>query len=67
MTPKGCNWQHPWMAQPVKHPTLDFGSGHNLMAPEIKPRVELHAVSAEPAWDSLTLPLCPSPTHACSL
>lgn len=25
-----------WMAQSVKHPTSDFGSGHNLKSPEIQ-------------------------------
>lgn len=31
-----------WMAQSVEHPTLDFGTGHDLSV-----------LSAEPAWDSL--------------
>ena len=26
-----------WVAQLVKRPTLDFGSGHDLMIPEIEP------------------------------
>jgi len=26
-----------WMAQSVKHPTLDFGSGHSLRGCEIEP------------------------------
>jgi len=30
-----------WVAQSVKHPTLDFGSGH-----------ELRVVSSSPAWGS---------------
>ena len=37
------------MAQLVEHPTLDFGSGHDLTVHGFKPC----AVSAEPAWDSL--------------
>ena len=42
------------MAQSVKGPTLDFGSGHDLRVPEFKPRVGLCADSVEPAWDSLS-------------
>ena len=38
-----------WGAQSVKHLTLDFRSGHDLMVPEFKPRVRLCADSAEPA------------------
>ena len=51
------------MAQLVKHPTLDLGSGHDLMVL----RVVFHADGTEPAWDSLPprLSLCPSPAHAC--
>ena len=36
------------MAQSVKHLTLDFSSGHDLMVPEIEP------CSEEPAWDPLS-------------
>ena len=39
------------MAQSVKHPTLGFGSGHDLIG--------LGADSAEPAWDSPSLPAPP--------
>ena len=55
-----------WAAQSVKCPTLDFGSGHNLMVREFKPCVGLYADSAEPAWDSLSfsLSLCPSATRS---
>ena len=45
-----------WMAQSVKHWTLDFGSGHDLRVVESSPCVE-------PAWDSLSLSLCPIPIH----
>ena len=52
----------------MKHPTLGFGSGHNLRFPslgsghdltflEFKPRVGLCVGSVEPAWDSLSLSL----------
>ena len=46
------------MAQSVKPPTLDFGSG-DLRVHEMKPRVKLCPGSAGPAWDcrSLLLPL----------
>ena len=50
------------MAQLVKSPTVDFGSAHDLTIGEIEPHVGLHADSAEPAWDSLSHSLCPSPT-----
>ena len=53
-----------WVAQPVKHLTLGFGSGHDLMVCGFKPQV-----IREPAWDflSLSLSLCPFPAHALSL
>ena len=41
----------------VERPTLDFGSGHDLVVREFEPRVGLHAASVEPAWDSLS-PSC---------
>ena len=44
------------MAQSVKHPTLDFGSGHDLMVLGI-PCMGLNADSEDPAWDSLSLTL----------
>ena len=40
-----------------KHPTLDFGSGHDLMIREFESHVGLCADSKEPAWDSLSLSL----------
>ena len=36
------------MVQSVNHPTLDFGSGHDLTVHEFEPRARLHADSAEP-------------------
>ena len=42
------------MAQPVKHPNLDFGSGHDLSVCEIKPHIGLRADNIEPIWDSLS-------------
>ena len=49
------------MAQPIKHPTLDFGSGHDLTVREIEPHVRLCADSAEFAWDSLSPSLSAPP------
>ena len=44
-----------WVAELVKHPTLNFCSGHDFMAHGFKsPLQVLHAESAEPAWDSLS-------------
>ena len=37
------------MVQSVKLPTLDFGSGHDLMAHECEPCTGLCAVTVEPA------------------
>ena len=53
------------MAQLVKYPILDLGSGHDLMVREIEPSVRLPAGYMEPAWDSLS-PSTPLP-HALSL
>ena len=45
-----------WVAQ-VKHPTLDFSSGHNVTVCGVEP---LSMLSMESAWDSLFLPCsCP--------
>ena len=38
-----------WVAQLVKHTTLDFGSGHDLTAREFEPRIGLCVDSAQPA------------------
>ena len=43
-----------WVAQLVKRPTLDFGSGYNLTVCELEPRIGLCADSTEPAWNSLS-------------
>ena len=44
-----------WVAQSVRHLTLDPGSGHDLMVGEFEPHVGLHTASTEPAWESLSL------------
>ena len=49
------------MAQLVKCPTLDLGSGPNLTVCEFDPCVRLCADSVERAWDSL------SPSHSALL
>ena len=51
-----------WMAQSIKHPTLDFHSGHDLMVCKFKPCIGLRADGAEPTLDSLSPSLCPLPT-----
>ena len=43
------------MVQLVKHPTLDFGSGHDLAVCGIEPRVGCCSESVELAWVSLSL------------
>ena len=43
-----------WVAQSIKHQTLDFGSGHDLMVHEVKLHVRLCPDSMEPAWDCLS-------------
>ena len=48
------------MAQPVKHPTVDISSGHDLVALGIEPCVRVSADGVEPTWDylsPLSLPL----------
>ena len=55
------------MAQLVKHPTLDFGSGHDLMVHEFESHVGLCTDSLEPAWDSVSLSLYLSPAGVLSL
>ena len=46
------------MAQSVKHPTLDVGSGHDdLMICETESHMGLCADSGDPAWDSLSASL----------
>ena len=56
-----------WVAQSGKWPTLDFSSGHDLTVCELEPHVSLCADSTVPAWDSLSLSLCPSPALSVSL
>ena len=43
------------VAQSVKHPTLGFDSGHDLMFCELEPHVGLCVASMEAAWDSISV------------
>ena len=52
------------MAQSVKRPTLDLGSDHDLTVCEFEPHIRLCSDGAEPAWDSVSPSLYPSPTCA---
>ena len=42
------------MAQSGKFPTLDLGSGHDLMVHGMEHHVRLCTDSTKPAWDSLS-------------
>ena len=55
------------MAQLFRHPTLDFGSGHDLTICEFEPCVVLCTDSVEPAWDSLPPSLSAPPILSLSL
>ena len=55
------------VSQSVERLTFDFGSGHDLTVCGFKPWVRLCADSADPAWDSLSLSLCPSCVLSLSL
>ena len=61
------NHRGAWVAQSVKHLSLDFSSGHDLTVRGIKPHVRLCTDSAEPAWNSLSLLLSLPLPHSCSL
>ena len=50
-----------WVGQSTEHLTLDFSSGHDFRVREMEPRMGLCTDSAEPAWDSLSVSLCPLP------
>ena len=58
-----------WVAQSVKHPTLDFSSAHDLTVGGTEPHVGISHDSTEPAWDSLSAPslLMCACVLACSL
>ena len=56
-----------WLAQSIKHPTLDFGSGQDLTIRELEPHAGLCTDSMEPVWDSLSLTAPPPFTHGHAL
>ena len=57
-----------WVAQSLKHLTLDFGSDHDLMVHKIKPHIRRSADSVEAASDSLSPSLSlPLPRSSLSL
>ena len=52
------------MAQPVKHPTLDFCSGHDLFVGSSPASGSVLTVQSLPGILSLSLSLCPSPADS---
>ena len=58
-----------WVAQLVKHQSLDFGSGHDLTyGGELEPDMELcaeHGVCLR--FSASPCPSAPHPAHACTL
>ena len=58
-----------WVAHSIKHPTLDFGSGHDLMVHAMELHIKLSTVSGESELGfslPLSLPLPGSHAHAFS-
>ena len=55
------------MAQSVEYPNVDFGSGHDLTVCESEPLTGFFTDSAEPTWNSLSLPLSAPPSLVLSL
>ena len=55
------------MAQSVKRPTLDIGSGHDLTVCGFEPHARLRTDSAEPACDSVCPAFSAPPLLALSL
>ena len=59
-----------WVAQSVKHPTLDFGSGHDLTVTEFEPHIGLCADGRSKLLgfflSSLSAPP-PAHSHTCAL
>ena len=45
-----------WVAQSIKHPTLDLDSGHDVRVMKFSP-VSGSVLSGESAWDSLSPPI----------
>ena len=55
------NLRGTWVAESIKHLTLHFGTGHDLMVCGFEPCIGLCADSVEPAWDSLSPTLSAPP------
>ena len=57
-----------WVAQSVKHLTLDFGSGRDLKVHGIKSQGRFNTDNTGPAWDSLSPSLSAPPplAHKCA-
>ena len=49
------------MAQPVKRPTLDLGSGHNLAVRELEPLICASALTVRSLLETLSLLLSAPP------
>ena len=58
-------YREAWVAQSVECLTLAFGTGHDLVVCEFKPRVGLCAYSAEPTCHSLSPSLFVPPCLHC--
>ncbi|EFH22819.1 hypothetical protein NEIPOLOT_01390, partial [Neisseria polysaccharea ATCC 43768] len=56
-----------WVAQSLKHPTLDFDAGHDLMVPKIEPSVGLYADTVQSLLGILSLSSLPFPLLSLSL
>ena len=57
-----------WVSPLVKHPILDFDSGHDLTVHGFKSCIGFCTDSLEPAWDSFSLcHSAPPPTRLCVL
>jgi len=48
-----------WVAQLIRHPILDFGSGHDLRVVRLSPGARLHTQWGLLRIFSLPLPFCP--------
>ena len=56
-----------WVGESVKHLTLNFGLGHDLMVCEFEPHIRVCVGSSEPLGFFLPLSLCPLPLLVLSL
>ena len=61
------NYRGTWVAQSLKHLTLDLSSGLDFAVREMNPCIGLCADSMEPAWDSPSPSLSAPPPLMLSL